>query len=241
MLRAGRPRAMSASTVRCATSPDPGCRPWSTVTARNCASPREWRNAAAAASASESAPPDTATTNGSPPGTSAARSAVRTAAVAESRRGRRSDGAGSLTVASRCVRDRSHPVEPELRIGDLAGLGQGLGSGEHAGEALVAHRVDDGADEGRALAVLPQLRIHAQQAAHRTAGSHARVAAGLEARADRGKAGDDGGADRVHDDVRVALEEAHDRDDPVEEPARGRAREGIEDLDLAAQDLRQAA
>src|SRR5699024_1385860 len=174
---------------RWATSAGSCCSPRSTATALARISPRRWRRAQACSSAIESAPPDTATISpgtaesgappaafappAAPPGDSGAAArqsltALRTAALAGSRVGRRLGGVWSTMDA----------IEPELGFVDLCGARQVGRFVVDAGEALLPDLAADGADELRSVTILGEFEVHPQQVRQEAALTG--VPAGLE-------------------------------------------------------------
>src|SRR5690606_3452414 len=199
-----RPSARHCSPARRATSAEPSWSPWSTTTAPAPSPARGSANAAAAASTSESGPPEHATSTSEPPGRS---STLRRTA----RRAAATSGCGPATSAQ-------DPANPGPRVGDLTRGGQRVGTGEHGVDRVAARLLLDSSHERRALAVLRELRVEAEQAPQDPLEGRAdRAAPRVEARPDRGDRGHDPWADGVHRDVRVPLEERHDGTDLLDD------------------------
>src|SRR6201991_103025 len=180
--------------------------------------------AVAAARASESAPPEQATR------TSASfripcrmrRTATRVAATG---------GAGPATSVPSALRQQwsgasagaVYAGHPGVRVAQFLEPGQGQRGAEDLVEAGHADAFDDAVHELAALGVLPHLHVDAEQLADRLLQGVAGLAPAVEPGPDLLDAGYHLGADAVHHELRVALQQGHQRGEAVEHgPLAGR-------------------
>src|SRR5699024_6396523 len=139
-----------------------------------------------------------------PPGDSGAAArqsltALRTAALAGSRVGRRLGGVWSTMDA----------IEPELRFVDLCSARQVGRSVVDAGEALLPDLAADGADELRSVTILGEFEVHPQQVRQEAALTGVPTVRELPAQAAHARGHP--GTDLVHDGSGLPFEQGQDR------------------------------
>src|SRR5699024_3233422 len=150
--------------------------------------------------------------------------ALRTAALAGSRVGRRGGEVCSTMDA----------IEPELRFVDLCGARQVGRFVVDAGEAPLPDLAADGADELRPVTILGEFEVHPQQVRQEAALTG--VATGLELPAQSPHARDHPGPDFVHDDIGMPFEQRQDRGRFVEGRPRLLVADEVDEAGLALED-----
>src|SRR5690625_1337908 len=133
-----------------------------------------------------------------------------------------------LTRAQEC-RSAVDAAHPRAGGGDLLGRRQAVRAVPDRGQPLVAHMLDDLADEGGAGAVLGDFGVHPEQAAQQDVEHAGAIAAFFEGPADAAYRGHHRGPDLVHDDVGVAFQQRHHGNEFTHLVAFGVVEHGVED------------
>ncbi len=120
------------------------------------------------------------------------------------------------------------------QVTDLVERGELLGAGPYAVQELATALGDDTIGESLAGGVLLHLQVEPREPHDRALECAASLAPPLESIVDLGEAGQDPGAGRVHDVVRVALEQRHERLRAIEGLPLARGHDPLDPVALAA-------